>query len=322
MALPKRVRIYEVGPREGFQFEKGPISTDDKVALVDALSETGLGSIEVTSFVSPKWVPQMADAEEVLARIRRKPGVEYRALFLNLKGLERALKANVTIDGEIILAASDKFLRTNNNRSIDDALAAIPEWIAAYERAGIPVNQLDLMTTFGCNYEGHISLERVLDVLGRAAAILEQHGHKVERIKLADTMGWANPAQVKRTIYALRERWPDARLCLHLHDTRGTGLANAFAALEEGVTEFESAVGGLGGCPFASMKGAAGNIATEDFAFMCEEMGVETGIDLEAIAEAARLAERIVGHDLPGKLAKGGLMRDVRPGTWAAQVAG
>lgn len=317
MSWPKSVRIYEVGPREGFQIEKGPISTSDKVALVDALSKTGLKSIEVTSFVSPKWVPQMADAEEVLAKIQRQPGVEYRTLYLNVKGLQRALQQDVTIDGFVMLAASDLFLKKNTNRSIDETLAAMPEWIAAYKQAGIRVNEIDLMATFGCNYQGHVPLEQVISTLSRAEEVLNAHGEKVERIKLADTMGWANPEQIRRTVAAVYERWPGVRLCLHLHDTRGLGLANAAAAMQEGVTEFESAIGGLGGCPFAAMQGAAGNIATEDLAFMCEEMGIDTGTDLEALADCATLAERIVGHELPGKLSKGGLFRDVRPVTWA-----
>lgn len=318
MALPESVEIYEVGPREGFQIEDEPVPTERKVAFVDALSEAGFRSIEVTSFVHPRWVPQMADAEEVMARIRRKPGVAYRGLFLNARGLERALAAGSTVDGVLMLTASDTFSRRNTNRGIEETFQALPDWIRAYQAHGLAVDEVDVMAAFGCNFEGHVPLERVLGLIDRAERLLGEHGERLRRIKLADTMGWANPEQMRRTIAAVRERWPGVRLALHLHDTRGLGLANAYAALLEGVREFETAVGGLGGCPSAAVKGAAGNLVTEDFAFLCEEMGVATGLDLERLIELSRLAEEVVGHPLPAHLPRGGLFREVRRGTWAA----
>jgi hydroxymethylglutaryl-CoA lyase len=312
MGLPKSVFIYEVGPREGVQIEDGPISTDDKVSFINAISQTGVNSIEVTSFVSPKWVPQMADADEVLSRINRKPDVSYRAVYLNIKGLERALVHNVKIDGVIALTASSIFSKRNTNKTVEEAIELLPNWITKYQELQIPVDQIALMTAFGCNFEGDISTERVLSVLQQALTKAEVYGEDISKFKLCDTMGWANPEQIKRTIYSIQEKWPEKGIILHLHDTRGLGLANVYAAIQEGVREFESAIGGLGGCPFAAVKGAAGNIATEDLVLMCEEMGIDTGINLDSLVECATMAERIFGHELPGHLSKGGLLSSVR----------
>lgn len=312
MGLPKNAVIYEVGPREGVQIEEGPISTDDKVNFVNAINQTGVKNIEVTSFVSPKWVPQMADADEVMSRIKREPGISYRAVYLNIKGLERALLHAVKIDGILGLTASNIFSKRNTNRTAEEAIEFLPEWIKKYQELNIPVDQVALMTAFGCNFEGDISLERVISILNKVILKNQEFGEDIKKIKLCDTMGWANPEQMKKTIYAIREKWPDKDIILHLHDTRGLGLANVYAALQEGVNEFESAIGGLGGCPFAAVKGAAGNIATEDLVLMCEEMGIETGINLEALLECVKMATRMVDHELPGHLAKGGLLSKVR----------
>jgi hydroxymethylglutaryl-CoA lyase len=317
--LPATVTIHEVGPREGFQFEQGPIPTDRKIALVDALSETGLKRIQVTSFVSPKWVPQMADAEEITARFKRVPGVEYDALALNDRGIERAAASGVyAFEGNLSLIASDVFSQKNTNRTIAETIAALPSRIAMFERFSIPVRGVSIMAAFGCNYQGDVEQAEVLRLVQIGVDVAAQHGYAVETIRLSDTMGWANPLQMKRMVSAVQDRWPAAEISLHLHDTRGTAMANAFAALELGVRDFDSSVGGLGGCPFAKHKGSAGNIVTEDVVFMCEEMGIQTGVDLERLIACAALAEEVVGHPLPSKLLRGGSLSTIRQ---AARVA-
>jgi hydroxymethylglutaryl-CoA lyase len=321
MKLPQRVDLYEVGPREGFQSETMQISTEDKISLINALSQAGLTSIEATSFVSPKWVPQMADAEEVLMKIDRVPGVAYRAAYLNLKGLERALCNNVTLDGSLVLSASNTFSKRNMNKSINEMLATLPGWIEAYQMAGIQVKQMGFMASFGCNFEGYIYLDHLLNLMEKVMQLAESYGEKIRKVKLADTMGWANPEQIKRTVCAIQDKWPELQIHLHLHDTRGLGLANVYAALQEGIWEFDTAVAGLGGCPFAAVNGAAGNISTEDVAFLCEEQGIHTGLNLEALVQCAKLAEQIVGRELPGHLSKGGVLSEIRPKSWM-QVQG
>ncbi|MCM3115436.1 hydroxymethylglutaryl-CoA lyase [Neobacillus sp. MER 74] len=285
------------------------------------MSQTGLKNIEVTSFVSPKWVPQMADAEIVLAKIERVQGVAYRAAYLNLKGLERALANNVTLDGSLVLSASDAFSRRNLNKSTSEMLKALPEWIEAYQAAGIPVKQMGFMASFGCNFEGYIYLDHLLNIMGKVISLAESYGERIQKVKLADTMGWANPEQIKRTVRAIQDKWPEINIHLHLHDTRGQGLANVYAALQEGLWEFDTAVAGLGGCPFAAVKGAPGNISTEDVAFLCEEMGIDTGLNLEALVECSKMVEQIVGRELPGHLSKGGVLPGIRPQSWM-QVQG
>lgn len=318
MSLPRHVELYEVGPREGFQSETNPISTEDKIKFVNALSHAGLKHIEVTSFVSPKWVPQMADAEEVLKSIERVPGVTYRAAYLNLKGLERALQSNVTLDGSLVLSASNTFSKRNMNRTTAETFEKLPEWIEAYKAANIRVKQMGFMASFGCNFEGYIHLDHLIKLMEDVINLAASYGEKIEKVKLADTMGWANPEQIKRTVRTIQDKWPDLKIHLHLHDTRGLGLANVYAALQEGLWEFDTAVGGLGGCPFAAVKGAPGNISTEDVAFLCEEMGIETGLKLDLLVECAKLAEKIVGRELPGHLAKGGVLSNIRPKSWMA----
>jgi hydroxymethylglutaryl-CoA lyase len=311
--LPESISIHEVGPREGFQFEKGPIATARKIELVDALSETGLKRIQVTSFVSPKWVPQMADAEEITELFRKVPGVQYDALFLNDRGLERARESGVYVfEGYLSLVASDVFAKKNTNRTIDEGIAALPSRIALYKRYGIPTRAVSIMAAFGCNYQGDVPLAQVLRLIQVGIDVAAEHGERIEAVRLSDTMGWANPLQMKRTLSAVQDRWPDLAIALHLHDTRGTAMANAFAALELGVTDFDSSVGGLGGCPFAKHKGSAGNIVTEDLVFMCQEMGIETGVDLDRMIECAALAEDVVGHPLPSKLLRGGSLDAIR----------
>jgi hydroxymethylglutaryl-CoA lyase len=321
--LPRSVKLKEVGPREGFQFEKGAISLADKISLVDALSGTGVKTIEFTSFVSPRWVPSMADAEQMVAGIRRAPGVAYEAIWLNEAGLERAarLRDSLALRPMFSVAGSDTFMRKNTNRSVDERLAELPGWAARYQQLDMDWLDVGVMAAFGCNYEGDVEPRQVVTVLQKVEQAASACGSRLGGISLADTMGWANPLQIKRVVGAVRDRWPGAPIKLHLHDTRALAVANVVAALEMGVDAFDSAVAGMGGCPFAAHKGAAGNVTTEDVVFLCQEMGVETGIDLDAMIAAGQLAERVVGHPLPGKLKSGGNLQTYRARARAGAAA-
>ncbi len=311
--LPKTVHLMEVGPRDGLQIEPTILTTAQKLELLDAIAEAGVKEIEVGSFVNPKAVPQMADSEDVFRGLKRHPGVTYRALWLNPRGLDRAISlGNVDLDGRLQLTASELFVRRNTNRSIDQTFADIPDWIARYHAAGVAPDCLGMMAAFGCNFEGDVPVARVIGLIARAEDLLKEAGSSLKHVSLADTMGWATPDRIRAMILAVRERWPDLAIKLHLHDTRGTAMANALAAMELGVREFDGSIGGLGGCPFAGHKGAAGNICTEDLAYMCEEMGIETGIDLPKLIRAAQMAEQMLGHAVPGKVMKGGLLARTR----------
>jgi hydroxymethylglutaryl-CoA lyase len=312
--LPAAVHITEEGPREGFQIEKGPIPTARKIELIDALSQTGLDRIQIVSFVNPKNVPGMADAEDVVRGVTPKQGVEYTALWLNEKGFERALQFSnqLTNTGTIQLCASEKFSVRNQNRTAAQQLAGQHAIVEMYKAAGIPVERGSIMAAFGCNFEGDIPVSHVVALTQQILDVAAEHGVTLKYITLADTMAWATPLAIKRTVGALRERWPDLDVALHLHDTRGLAIADAYAGLEMGVTRFDAAVAGLGGCPFAGHAGAAGNVCTEDLVFLCEEMGIKTGIDLDALIECAKLAEDIVGHPLPGAVMKGGTLKSFR----------
>jgi hydroxymethylglutaryl-CoA lyase len=312
---PKRVRINEVGPREGVQFEKNFLPTEKKIALVDALSETGLPCIEVTSFVSPKWVPQMADAEDVSRGFKKVPGVQYTALYLNMKGLERAAAVGkYDLEGLIRVIASDTFSQKNTNKTIQETLAGLGEWIQKFEELKVPVVGGDIPAAFGCNYEGDVPAEKVVGLAADLERILQERGYALKHVTLADTMGWASPRQIQTLVGKLKNRWPDLHIRLHLHDTRGPGLANAFAGLQMGVADFDASVAALGGCPFGGHKAAAGNICTEDLVFMCHEMGIETGVDLDKLIACANEAENIFGHDLHGKVMKAGSLTKFRTG--------
>lgn len=312
--LPRTVHLMEVGPRDGLQIEPTILTADQKLELLHAIAEAGVKEIEVGSFVNPKAVPQMADSDEVFRRLKRHEGVTYRALWLNPRGLDRAIAlGNVDLDGRLQLTASEAFVKRNTNRSIDETFADIPDWIARYRTASVTPDCLGMMAAFGCNFEGEVPVARVIDLIARAEEMLVAAGSSLKHVSLADTMGWATPDRIRNMIVAVRERWPDLAIKLHLHDTRGTAMANALAALELGVREFDGSIGGLGGCPFAGHKGAAGNICTEDLVYLCEEMGIETGIDLPALIRAAQMAERMLGHQVPGKVMKGGLLARTRP---------
>ncbi|HSB71811.1 MAG TPA: hydroxymethylglutaryl-CoA lyase [Candidatus Methylomirabilis sp.] len=310
---PKKVRINEVGPREGVQFEKSFIPTEKKIQLIDALSGTGLPCIEVTSFVSPKWVPQMADAEEVSRGFKPVPGVQYTALFLNVKGLERAAAiGRYELEGLLPVIASDTFSQKNTNKTIQETLAGLGEWIRKYEELKIPVLGGNISAAFGCNYEGDVPPDKVVGLAAEIERVLKEHGYSLQHLTVADTMGWANPRQIQTMIGKLKERWPNLHIRLHLHNTRGPGPANVLAALQMGVSDFDASVGELGGCPFGGHKAAAGNICTEDVVFMCHEMGIPTGIDLDRLIECANQAESIFGHELRGKAMKAGSLQKYR----------
>ncbi|MGH7043681.1 MAG: hydroxymethylglutaryl-CoA lyase [Acetobacteraceae bacterium] len=311
--IPTHVQINEEGPREGFQFEKGPIPTARKIELIDALSETGLSHIQVASFVNPNRVPGWADADQVVAGFTRRPGVEYTALWLNVKGLQRAMASNrLDLKGSFSLTASETFLKRNQQRTMEDNIRAAHETIRMYKEHGIPLERAGIMAAFGCNFEGEIPHQRVLDMIRTLLDIAGEHGIAPKVFSLADTMAWATPKAVRELVGKVRDRYPDLTLSLHLHDTRGMGIANAYAGLEMGVAIYDATVAGLGGCPFAAHKGAAGNVCTEDLVFMLDEMGIDTGIDLDRLIEVAQLAEDIVGHPLPGSVKMGGSLKALR----------
>jgi isopropylmalate/homocitrate/citramalate synthase len=306
--LPTHIDVHEEGPREGFQIEPGPIATADKIRLIEALAETGLRHIQVCSFVNPRLVPGWADAEAAVAGFKAKPGIDYTALWFNASGLERALafRGKLRIAGAIALTASEAFTRKNLNRSHAENVEAMRKQTALHLSRGVPVSRIGVMAAFGCNYQGDIAPAQVIRTLEDGLAIAAEAGAKIEGFSLADTMGWATPIRIERVIGEVRARWPQMQLSLHLHDTRGLAVANAHAGLRMGVTRFDSTVGGLGGCPFAGQKGAAGNICTEELVLLCEEMGIGTGVDLDRLIEVGRLAEEIVGHTLPSELIHAG----------------
>jgi hydroxymethylglutaryl-CoA lyase len=321
-SIPSKVQINEEGPREGFQFEKGQIPTARKIELIDSLSQTGLNRIQIVSFVNPRAVPGMADAEEVVEGFDKKPGVSYVGLWLNDKGLKRAIDSGrLEVKGSISLCASEPFLMRNQNRTMEENLPLQHKTMEMFRQHDVAVTRAAVMAAFGCNFAGEIPTQTVLDTIAQAKEIAGAHDFRLETLMLADTMAWGTPASVKRLVGAVQDKHPDLAITLHLHDTRGMGIANAYAGLEMGVKTFDAAVAGLGGCPFAGHAGAAGNVCTEDLVFMCDEMGIETGIDLEALMESARLAEDIVGHPLPGSVMKGGSLRALREKVRTAQAA-
>jgi hydroxymethylglutaryl-CoA lyase len=293
--IPARISVREVGPRDGLQNED-PVPTAAKIALIGKLSLTGVSRIEAVSFVRPEAIPQMADAAEVWAGVSRAPSVRYSALAPNLRGARRALDAGFT-EVEVVVSASDTHNRKNVNRSTQESLDGIAAIIAqAHERDA--TCQVIVSTAWGCPYEGDVPVDRVVRVASRAVA------DGADSVSFGDTTGMATPRRVWDLVGAFRSAHPDVPLNLHFHNTRGTGLANVLAALELGVADFDASVGGLGGCPYA--PGATGNIATEELVHMVEDMGVATGIDLDAMIDAAAEAERIVGRPLPSQVLRAG----------------
>jgi hydroxymethylglutaryl-CoA lyase len=293
MTYPARVRIVEVGPRDGLQNEPAPIATADKIAFVDRLSEAGYRVIEASAFVSPKRVPQMADAAEVFAGIRRRPGTRYTALVPNLAGLDRAIAAKAD-EVAIFAAASEAFSRRNINQGVEESLATYRAVCDRARAARLPVRAY-VSTSFGCPFEGSVSPDAVARVSG---ALIEMGAFEVA---VSDTIGVAHPAQVPIVVEAVARRVAIEKIALHFHDTRGTALANVLAALQLGVTVFDSSAGGLGGCPYA--PGATGNLATEDLLYMLDGLGIDTGVRLDGVLAASRFIEPKLGHPLASRYA-------------------
>jgi len=302
MGLP--VTVYEVGPRDGLQNEAALVPTSGKLQLITALADAGLTRIEATSFVSPAWIPQLADAAEVTAGLPPRPGLGYVVLVPNAQGLRRlqeALARSVggpTVAAAVFLSASEAHNLKNVNKTIEATLAAFSEVIPAARRAGLEVRGY-VSTVFGCPYQGAVDPGRAAEV---ALRLLELG---CEQVSLGDTIGVGTPDQVRAVLRRLLPAVPAGRLALHLHDTRGTALANALAGLEEGITTFDTSVGGMGGCPYA--PGASGNLATEDLVYLLRGMGYDTGIDFDKLVEAGALAQRLTGRELPGKALRAAL---------------
>lgn len=292
MSLPRHVRIVEVGPRDGLQNEAAFVPTVEKIAFVNRLADAGHTTIEVSAFVSPKWVPQMADAAEVFAGITRRPGVRYTALVPNLQGFARAREARVD-EVAVFPAASETFSKRNINQTVDEALAAATRICDEARAAGLRVRAY-LSTSFGCPFEGAVAPARVAELTAR---LIDDGAYEVA---LSDTIGIAHPRQVSDVLGEVTKRVPSANLALHFHDTRGTALVNVYAGLEAGVSTFDASAGGLGGCPYA--PGATGNLATEDLVYLLDGLGIGTGTRLEAIAAASRAIEPHVGHPLPSRV--------------------
>ncbi|WP_420847722.1 hydroxymethylglutaryl-CoA lyase [Natronosporangium hydrolyticum] len=293
--MPAQVSIREVGPRDGLQNE-APVPTEAKVRLLDALSHTGVRRIEAVSFVHPKAIPQMADADEVWAKATTVDGVRYSALVPNSRGAQRALAAGFT-EIEVVVSASDTHNRRNVNRATAESLDDIAALIGQLHSQGA-VAEVIIATSFGCPYEGDVDPARVAGIVDRVVA------DGADRVSFGDTTGMATPRRVREVVTAVRDRHPDLPLLLHFHNTRGTALANVLAALQLGVTDFDASVGGLGGCPYA--PGASGNVATEEVVHMLHDLGIDTGVDLEALLAAAALAEEIVGRELPSGVLRAG----------------
>ncbi|MBT4749672.1 MAG: hydroxymethylglutaryl-CoA lyase [Rhodospirillaceae bacterium] len=311
--FPKTVTFKEEGPREGFQIEKNFVPTARKIEFINALSKTGLKTIQIVSFVNPKLVPNMADAEEVVAGIDLEPGVEYTGLWLNAQGFERAkATGRLAMKGNLNLCASESFLQRNQNRTSEQQIAELSSTIERYKSHDMPIEQGGISAAFGCNFEGDVPVSKLVDLAKVIIDATAEHGVTLKQFMLLDTMGWGTPDRIKRALGALQDIYPDLEYALHLHDTRGMGIANAYAGLEMGIAHFDACVAGLGGCPFAGNKAAAGNVCTEDLVFMCEEMGIDTGLDLDVLAECARLAEDVVGHPLPGSIMRGGSLDNLR----------
>jgi hydroxymethylglutaryl-CoA lyase len=306
--MTKRIHFNEVVTRDGFQIEPEFVPTDAKVQLVDALSECGYAKIEVTSFTSPKAIPMLRDAEEVMGRIRRVPSVEYTVLVPNLRGAERAMEARAD-ELNLVMSTSETHNLANLRMPREKSFAALAE-VIRFVDGRTPIN-VSLSTAFGCPMEGDVPQEEVLAWCRRFADL------GVRGLTICDTTGMAHPVQVARMCEALEQRFGHLQRTLHFHNTRGMGLANVLAAVQAGVDRFDGSLGGLGGCPYA--PGASGNISSEDAIHMLEAMGYDTGIDLDRLLQVARELPAIVGHEVPGQLAKAGPTRQLHPVPAAVQ---
>lgn len=294
MTLPSHVRLVEVGPRDGLQNEANPISVADKVQLVDALSAAGLSYIEVGSFVSPKWVPQMAGSAEVFAQIQRKPGVTYGALAPNLRGFEDALAAGVK-EVAVFAAASEAFSQRNINCSINESLERFAPIMAAAQQHGVSVRGY-VSCVLGCPYEGEIAAEKV------AVVARELYAMGCYEVSLGDTIGTGTAGATRRLFEVVGAQVPRDKLAGHFHDTYGQAIANVYAGLLEGIQVFDSSIAGLGGCPYA--KGASGNVATEDVLYLLNGLGIHTGVDLDALILAGRQISQVLGRPSGSRVAK------------------
>jgi hydroxymethylglutaryl-CoA lyase len=302
------VTVYEVGPRDGLQNEAAVLSTPDKLALTRALADAGLRRIEATSFVSPRWIPQLADAEALTRALPRVPGLSWVVLVPNAKGLERLVASLRTpgaeradVEAAVFLSASDSHNRKNLNRTVEESFRELEALVPAARAQGLGVRGY-VSTVFGCPYEGKVPPERAAAVAERLLAL------GCDQISLGDTIGVATPGDTRRVLARILRAVPASRLALHMHDTRGTALANVLAGLDAGISTFDASIGGLGGCPYA--PGASGNLATEDLVYMLEGMGLDTGVDLDKLVAAGALAQRLVGRRLPGKTLQAELARE------------
>ena len=300
---PARITLYEVGPRDGLQNEPTNLTVDAKVRLVTALADAGLSRIELGSFVRPDWIPQLADTDLVAQRAPKLPGVRYSALVPNRTGLDRAIASGLE-EVAVFMSATESHNQKNTNKSIAESLEHFREIVPVALQAGVTVRAY-LSTVWGCPYEGEVDVRAALQI----ARELRDMG--CAELSLGDTIGVGNPLQTRRILEAFLKDFPPGMLALHLHDTHGTALANCLVGLEMGITTFDTSIGGTGGCPYA--PGAAGNLATEDLASMCEDMGIETGIDLGKLIEAGALAQELIGHKLTGRRLQAALGRR-RPG--------
>jgi len=312
MAYPKKVFFREEGPREGFQIHPEVIPTEKKLSLINALVEAGARDIETTSFVRPDKVPQHADANEVAKGLKPAKGVRYRGLYLNQKGFELAsAHSSLQPEGCLTLASNDAFLQKNCGRTISQTLEQLDSWIELFASKGQEIERLMLSCAFGDKGTGKIPSEVSLEIVRRTLSALEDlselYGREIAlpEVTFADTTGYGTPASINDLLSKSLSLWPTLKVSLHLHDTRGTGMANVLEALKLGIDTFDCTVAGLGGCPFT--EGAAGNVPTEDVAFMCQELGIEIDLDLEKYIGVAKLAEDILSKKLPGKLKASGL---------------
>ena len=300
----RRIYLQEVGTRDGLQAEAVFVPTEDKIALVNALSDAGLAKIEVTSFVSPKAIPALRDAEQVLREIRRVPGVVYTALVPNVRGAERAIESRAD-ELNLVMSASESHNLSNLRMTREQSFAGLADVVQAVQGTGVAIN-VSLSCAFGCPMEGDVPVPVVLDWCGRYVDALGAYG-----VTLCDTTGMAYPRQVAQLTQAFRERWPDTELTLHFHNTRGMGLANVLAAIDAGADRFDASFGGIGGCPYA--PGASGNVCTEEIAHALALMGYDTGIDLPRLMAAASQLPALIGHDVPSQILKAGLRLDLHP---------
>lgn len=301
MTIPNQITIREVGPREGFQIHKEVIATEQKLALIEALSKTGVPLIEATSLVRADRVPQHADAEEILKRLSSYKPKQFSALYLNQKGFEILLNyPHIQLDPWIHTSACEEFLQKNSNRTWNKLFDEIPSWISLFKQSNLGSVALMLSNSFGSHALGIISPEQSFSVIQNHIINFLKHGGQVNEVCLADTIGVGTPEQVRKLIRLIKSSYPDLTISLHLHDTSGQGIANAYAGLLEGIKIFEASVGGIGGCPFT--PGATGNIATEELIYLCEGIGVQTGVSLDKYLDAAKIAQDIFKEKLPSRL--------------------